>query len=164
MKAKRKRCPFCGRMFSVDPRAQVQKCCGQPECRLARKSQNLRRWRALHPDHSTRYEGKERAWAKAYPDYWQHYRAGHPEYAARDNRRRVRSRRRAKLSANETGMRRSVVEKLHELDRLSGPEVSANETGFLRRVKAIEDCLRSTAAMTLSARRNRVEGVGSFRG
>lgn len=152
MKTKRKRCPFCGRTFEPDPRAQVQKCCGRPECQRARKRQNLKRWRVLHPDHSTRYEGKERAWAKAYPDYWQHYRATNPEYVAHDNRRRVRSRRRASLSANETGMRQLVVEKLDEMDRLSAPLVSANETGFLRRVTVIEACLRSTVAMVLSAR------------
>jgi ferric-dicitrate binding protein FerR (iron transport regulator) len=159
MKAKQKPCPFCGAMFERDPRARVQKCCGRAECHRARKRQNLKRWRVLHPDHSERYKGKERAWAKAYPDYWQRYRAANPEYAARDNLRRVRSRRRAKLSANETGMRQIVVEKLHAMDRCGVPGVSANETGFLRRVSAIEDCLRSTVAMTLSARRNRVEIV-----
>jgi hypothetical protein len=158
MKAKQKRCPFCGLFFKPDPRAQIQKCCGRPKCQRARKRQNLKRWRVLNPVHSERYEGKERAWAKAYPDYWQHYRAANPEYAARDNQRRVRSRRRAKLSANETGMRQVVIEKLREMERLKEPAVSANETGFLRRVNAIEDCLRSTAAMALSARRNRLVG------
>lgn len=151
MKTKRKRCPFCGLMFEPDPRAQVQKCCGQPECQRARKRQNLRRWRVLHPDHATRYAGKERAWAKAYPDYWHQYRAANPEYVARDNQRRVQQRR-VRLSANETGMRQLVVEKLGEMDRLGVPVVSANETGFLRRATVIEACLRSTVAMVLSAR------------
>ena len=149
---KRKRCPYCGRYYRQDPRALVQECCGRPECQRARKRQNLRRWRSLHPEHSERYAPKEVAWAKAYPNYWQSYRKAHPDYVARDNLRRAESRRRAKLSANETGIRNSLVEKLHVLDGLSGPEVSANETGFLRRVIAIEDCLRSTAALTLSAR------------
>ena len=152
MKINCKRCPFCSRTFEPDPRAQVQQCCGRPKCQRARKRQNLKRWRVLHPDHWTRYEGKQRAWAKAYPDYWQHYRAANPEYTARDNRRRVLSRRRANLSANETGMRQLVVEKLHEMDQLDVPVVSANETGFLRRVTVIESCLRSTVAMVLSAR------------
>ncbi len=162
MKASQKRCPFCGRMFERDARARVQKCCGRAECHRARKRQNLKRWRVLHPDHATRYEGKERAWAKAYPDYWRSYRAAHPEYTACDNQRRVHARRRAKLSANETGMRQIVVEKLHALDLFGEAEVSANETGFLRRVNAIEDCLRSTVAMTLSARRNRLEAAKGF--
>jgi hypothetical protein len=164
MKTKRKGCPFCGLLFEPDPRAEVQKCCGRAECQRARKRQNLKRWRVLHPDHAARYKGKQRAWAKAYPDYWQRYRAEHPEYAARDNQRRVDSRRRAKLSANETGMRQAVIEKLREVKRLSGAGVSANETGILRRVIAIEDCLRSTAAVALSARRNRLEGMAGLGG
>ena len=149
---KMKRCPHCGRSYLQDPRARVQKCCGRADCQRARKRQNLRRWRSLHPGHGDRYAPKERAWAKAYPDYWQSYRKAHPDYAAKDNRRRVERRRRAKLSANETGLRQSLVETLRAMDGLSEPEVSANETGFLRRVSAIEDCLRSTAALTLSAK------------
>lgn len=83
MKVKRKRCPYCGRLFSPDPRARIQKCCGLPKCQGARKRQNLRRWRSLHPDHEQRYAAKERAWAKAYPNYWQVYRKDHPDYTAR---------------------------------------------------------------------------------
>ena len=130
-----KRCPYCGRYYRQDPRARVQECCGRAECQRARKRRNLRRWRSLHADHGIRYAGKKRAWAKAYPDYWRFYRAGHPDYVARDNLWRAESRRRTKLSANETG--------------------------FLRRMGAIEDCLRTTAALALSARRNRLDGLGT---
>jgi hypothetical protein len=35
-----------------------------------------------------------RAWAKAYPHYWRVYRRKNPRYAARDNKRRVRTLRR----------------------------------------------------------------------
>jgi hypothetical protein len=156
-----KRCPYCGRYYRQDPRARVQACCGRAECQRARKRKNLRRWRSLHPGHGSRYAAKERAWAKAYPDYWRAYRAGHPNYAARDNLRRVENRRRAKLSANETGIRQDLVEKLRALEDAGGPEMSANETGFLRRMSAIEDCLRTTAAVALSAKRNRVDGLGA---
>jgi hypothetical protein len=45
-------------------------------------------------------------------------------------------------------MRRILVEKVRALDHA---EVSANETGLLRRVDALEDCLRSTVAVALSA-------------
>ena len=149
---KQKHCPYCGRWYHPNPRARVQKCCGRAECQRTRKRQNLTRWRILHPDHAQRYAPKERAWAKAYPNYWQVHRKTHPDYVARDKRRRVEGRRRVKLSANETGMRTTLAEKLRVLDDASRPEMSANETGFLRRVSAIEDCLRSTAAMALSAR------------
>lgn len=61
-------------------------------------------------------------------------------------------------------MRDVLVEKLRALEALSGLEVSANETGILRRVSALEDCMRSTAAVTLSARRNRLVGVPGIAG
>jgi len=156
-----KRCPHCGRYYRKDHRARIQECCGRAACQRARKRQNLRRWRSLHPDHGSRYAAKQRAWAKAYPNYWRAYRAGHPGYATRDNLRRIESRRRGKLSANETGMRKALVDKLRVLDEANRPEVSANETGFLRRVSAIEDCLRTTAAMAMSARRNRLDWFGA---
>lgn len=152
MKAKRKRCPYCGRLFSPDPRARIQKCCGLPECQDARRRQNLRRWRSLHPDHDQRYAAKERAWAKAYPNYWRAYRAKNPDYTARDKLRRAAALKAARCSANEIGMRQIVVEKLRALEALEEPICSANETGFLRRVDAIEDCLRSTVTMVCSAK------------
>lgn len=152
MKALRKPCAYCDRPFEPDPRARVQKSCGDPACQRARKLQNLRRWRSLHADHDQRYAAKERAWAKAFPDYWRSYRATHPEYAARDNRRRATALKTARRSANETGMRQVVVDKLDALDALDTPACSANETGFLRRVDAIEECLRSTVAMVCSAK------------
>ena len=147
--------------YSQDPRARVQQCCDRAECQRARKRQNLRRWRSLHPEHGNRYAAKQRAWAKAYPNYWRVYRAGHRNYVVRDNLRRVESRRHAKLSANETGMRQVLFEKLRALENARGPELSANETGILRRMSAIEDCLRTTAAMALSARRNRLDGISA---
>jgi hypothetical protein len=152
MKAKEKCCPYCGGWYRPDPRADIQRCCGRPDCQRARKRQNLRRWRSLHPGHGARYQAKERAWAKAYPDYWQRYRAKHPDYVARDGQRRAAALKLARRSANETGMREAAVEKLRVLDALEKPVCSANETGFLRRVDAIEDCLRSTVAAMCSAK------------
>lgn len=152
MKVKRKRCPYCGRLFQQDRRARVQKCCGRPDCQRARKRQNLRRWRSLHSGHAGRYQAKERAWAKAYPDYWREYRTRHPEYVARDGQRRAAAQKRSRCSANETGMKRAVVENLRILDALGKPVCSANETGFLRRVGAMEACLRSTVAVVCSAK------------
>lgn len=162
MKAKQKRCPYCGRLFRPDRRARVQKCCGRAACQRARKRKNLRHWRSLHPGHADRYQAKERAWAKAYPNYWRGYRKKHPEYVASDGRRRAAALKLARRSANETGMRQIAVEKLHALDRLEQPVCSANETGFLRRVNAIEECLRSTVAAMCSAKGNQVAVFGGL--
>ena len=163
MKAKRKRCAYCGRSYRQDCRALIQKYCGRADCQRARKLQNLRHWRSLHPDKVQRHQAKARAWAKGYPDYWRRYRAKHPEYVARDGERRARAMRRARCSANETGMQKIVIEKLHALDALGDRVCSANETGILRRVDALEDCLRSTVAVLCSAKRNRVAGRESLR-
>lgn len=163
MKAKRKCCAYCGRSYRQDCRARTQKCCGRADCQRARKRQNLRCWRSLHPDKVQRHQAKARAWAKGYPDYWRRYREEHPKYVARDGERRARAMKRARYSANETGMRRIIVEKLGALDALVGLACSANETGILRRVDALEDCLRSTVEVVCSAKRNRVAGGESLR-
>jgi len=151
----KKVCRCCGRPYHPDPRtARFQKACGREACQRARRRQKLRRWRVLHPDRAKQYQPKVRAWARAYPDYWRHYRATHPRYMARDKRRRVEARRRARLSAKETAMPTAVVEKLEALEALPTKRMSAKETPILRRVGAIEDCLRSTVSALWSAKRN----------
>ena len=154
----RHRCPYCKRFFRPDPRAVMQTHCGGDLCRQAHNRKRLQHWRSLNPDHKERYAAQERAWAKAHPDYWKDRRGNNPEYAARDDRRRVEGRRRAKLSANETGRRRLLVEKLHALDRA---EMSANETGLSRLIVALDDCLRLTAALVMSTNET---GIGSAAG
>lgn len=155
MKARQKRCPFCRRIFKPDPHARIQKCCGRAACQRARKRRNLSRWRNAHPEHAARYAVQERAWARDFPDYWRNRRRSDPGYAARDDKQRTERRRRAKLSANETGLRRILVEKMRALDQA---EVSANETGLSRRVDAMADCLRSTAMLALSANETGMAG------
>lgn len=154
MKAiKRKRCAYCGDRFAPDPHtAKHQKSCGRPACRRARQRQKQRHWRALNPDYERSRGAKRRAWAKAYPDYYRGYRATHPEYTTRDNHRRTRARRCAKLSANVTALRQIVVEKAGKLGLAQEPKVSANVTALSRRVEAIEDCLRSTVDAVIAAK------------
>lgn len=151
MKPARKRCEYCGREYEADPHTvKQQKACARLACRRARRRQKQRCWRALNPDYERSRRDKRRAWAKGYPDYYREYRAAHPGYAARDDLRRVRSRR-AKVSANVTALRRAVVEKAGKLGPLEEPGVSANVTALSRRVAAVEDCLRSTVEVMVSA-------------
>jgi len=153
MKAIQKRCFNCDQCFEHDLRtARFQRFCGRKACQRARRQRKLRRWRALHPDRAKRYAPKVRAWAKAYPDYWRRYRAEHELYRERERQRMEGRRRRQKRVANETAIRRIVVEKLRVLDALKTPESVANETPMLRRVIAIEDCLRSTVAAVCVAK------------
>lgn len=157
MKIIQKRCLNCGRCFQSDPRIRLQKFCGHKPCQRARRRRKLRRWRMLHPDRAKHYQPKARAWAKAYPNYWRHYRATHREYVTRDKHRRVSARRKARLSANETVMPEIVVEKLQALDTANPRDVSAKETPILRRMDAIEDCLRSTVTALWSAKRTPID-------
>ena len=108
MKVKKKRCQFCGCWYKPDPRtAQFQKACGKKGCREERRRQKIQNWTTRHPDYQSYRRAKVRAWA-AETNYWKHYRASHPEYVIRDNRRRVLSRKRLKLSAKQTAIDRRV--------------------------------------------------------
>lgn len=154
MKILQKRCLNCGQRFQPDPRtARFQKFCGRKACQAARRRRKLRHWRSLHPDSAKRYQPKVRAWAKAYPDYWRRYRAAHADYRSRERRRMADRRRRQKRVAKETAMGQIIVGKLRALDALKRPQSVANETPILRRMYAIEDCLRSTAAAVCVAKR-----------
>lgn len=135
-------------------KAWGQKTCGKRACQLAWRRRRWQRWAKLKPWHikSETRRAKVRAWAKAYPNYWQGYRAGHPQYAARDKLRRIEGRRRARLSAKQTAIPQIVVEKLRALEPLKLAEVSAKQTPILRRMDAMEDCLRSTVEAFWSAK------------
>ena len=153
MKILQKRCLNCGELFEPDPRtARFQKFCGDQACQRARRRRKLRRWRILHPDRANHYQPKVRAWAKAYPNYWRRYRAGHANYRKRERQRMAAKRRRQNCVAKETAIRQIVVEKLRALDALKTPKLVANENLILRRVRAIEDCLRSTVAAVCVAK------------
>lgn len=154
MKVAKQRCCCCGHLFEPDPdavcvvrgvRRVTQKVCGRAECRQAWARKKLRRWRKLHPESAGKYAPKVRAWAKAYPDYWQHYRASRPEYVRRDNARRCRAVRAARRSANETGLGRIAVDKLGIISALHEAGCSANEMGLSRRIGALEDYVLSTS-------------------
>lgn len=162
---KTKRCRYCGRAFKPDPRtALFQKCCGRGRCVQARSRQKLRRWRKLYPEHARRWQTKVRAWAKAYPDYWRRYRAKHADYRERERRRMARKRRGQKRVAKVTAIRAILDEKVRAIDRAAGPKTVAKETPILRRVAAIEDCLRSTVAAVCVAKQTPMAAIAGSGG
>jgi hypothetical protein len=89
----KRRCLFCRRWFEPDYRKPKQCVCSRKRCRRKRKRRAWRRW-ALRNKPVKNLKLKQ--WAKAYPNYWQHYRNIRPEYRRKDNRRRNKRRRRAK--------------------------------------------------------------------
>jgi hypothetical protein len=137
------RCRYCGRCFRPDPRKRgrsPQKTCGREACRRKHQRRKNVEWRKRHPGYGKSRCAKTRAWAKAYPDYWKRYRSEHPEYARRDNRRRVAAKKRARRSAKQTVISQKLVEKLLAVKEI-GPERSAKQTVMARRVEALVEAL-----------------------
>ena len=140
MKVKKKRCQFCGRWYTPDSRtARFQKSCGHKSCRKERRRQSVRNWTTRHPDYHSYRGVKVRVWA-AKTNYWKRYRASHPEYVHKDNRRRVLSRKRLSLSAKQNTIRQITVDKLNSI-RQNQPLLSAKQNAIDRRVDGLIDLL-----------------------
>jgi hypothetical protein len=99
----------------------------------------MRDWAAQHPDYQSYRNAKVRIWAIA-RNYWKQYRASHPEYVRKDNKRRVRTRKRLKVSAKQTTIRQITVAKLNSI-RQNQPFLSAKQTTIDRRVDGLIDLL-----------------------
>lgn len=146
MKTKKKRCQFCGRWYTPDPRtAHFQKACTNKSCRKQRQRQKNRDWAARYPDYHSYRGAKISQWA-AKIQYWKRYRATHPEYARRDNKRRALSRKHlkepigSKVSAKQTTIREITVVKLNSI-RNPEPVLSAKQTAMDRRLNDLIDLL-----------------------
>jgi len=92
VRPKKKKCAFCGQLFTPDPRVgDRQKACSRKECRRQRKALSQKRWVEKNPEYFCgRYENT-RTWLEQHPDYLQEYRQTHPKYVER-NRIKARSR------------------------------------------------------------------------
>jgi len=140
MKTKKKRCLFCGRWYKPDPRtAQFQKACAKKSCRKERERQKNQKWAAKYPDYQSYRGVKIRQWA-AKTQYWKRYRAANAEYVRRDNKRRVLARKRLKVSAKQTAIRKITVDKLNSI-RKNEPDLSAKQTAMNRRLNELIDVL-----------------------
>lgn len=94
-------CLCCGRFFL--PRNRKQQYCSLPVCQKARK----RNWHRDKLQNDAEYRDSQRLsqqkWRRENPDYYQKYRAAHPEKAERNRiLQRIRNKRRRGLSAKKT--------------------------------------------------------------
>ena len=88
-KRRRKRCRFCRRLFSPDPRVgSRQVACSNPECQRQRKKANQDHWLDRHPDSFKERYWNTTRWLGEHPGYLAEYRRQNPEKVARDNERR----------------------------------------------------------------------------
>lgn len=139
MPIKKKRCQFCRTWFPPDPRTEHQISCDDPLCRQQRKAAANKAWRLRNPNYDKSRAGKKRAWARErgyYPDY----RRTHPDYAARDNKRRRKAHRAHKCAANQDTRRKIAVGKLESLRHIP-PDSAANQDAIARRVEVLVDYL-----------------------
>lgn len=140
MKTKKQRCVFCGCWYEPDCRtAGFQKSCRNESCRKERIRQKNQKWAFQYPDYNTYRGVKIRQWA-ARTQYWKRYRAAHPDYVRRDNKRRVSSRKRLKVSAKQTAIGEITVAKLNSI-RENEPDLSAKQAAMNRRLNDLIDVL-----------------------
>lgn len=82
---KRRKCPFCLRLFTPDPRVkQRQNTCGRHSCRQEQKRHYDEHWRQRHPDY---FQGSYPHQKESYgtrADYKKRYRKQHPDYVGRN--------------------------------------------------------------------------------
>ena len=115
-KIPKRRCKICKKWYEPDPRTQAhQTCCSDETCQKERKSRYDKGWHKRNPDYEELRRLYRQGWAKQYPDYWQQYRQENPEYCAKDNKRRSKSRKQAKTAAKQVLIDRRVDELVKHL-------------------------------------------------
>lgn len=73
-------CAHCGCRFVPNPRIKNQRYCKKGECQRVRKAYWQRQKLAADPDYQANKRDCQKAWRDRNPQYWQNWRAGHPEY------------------------------------------------------------------------------------
>lgn len=82
---KRRRCPFCHRLFLPNPRVnERQKTCGRQECRSDRKRQLDERWRSRNRDYFRGLYPHQKEVYGTRAQYRKQYRKENPEYVRRN--------------------------------------------------------------------------------
>jgi hypothetical protein len=95
MQQVKKVCLYCHRSFFIQHNPS-QKCCSQPECQKKRKNQWRQHKRRQDRDYRDNQRKADRRWRQKNPVYWQHYRATHQDYVAKNrDQQRARDQRRS---------------------------------------------------------------------
>ena len=82
---KRRKCPFCCRLFTPDPRVKErQKTCGRPGCRGEQKRQLDERWRSQNRDYFRNLYPQQKQSYGTRAEYRRCYRKEHPDYVQRN--------------------------------------------------------------------------------
>lgn len=82
---KRRKCPFCLRLFTPDSRVkQRQKTCGRHCCRQEQKRQYDEYWRERNPDYFQGSYPRQKETYGTRAGYKKRYRKQHPDYVRRN--------------------------------------------------------------------------------
>jgi hypothetical protein len=82
---KRKKCPYCHRLFVPNPRLKErQKTCGRQECRRKQKRLSNKEWRSLHPGYFRGIYLQQKEVYGTRAEYKKQYRRKNPEYVRRN--------------------------------------------------------------------------------
>nr|WP_316643106.1 hypothetical protein [uncultured Roseateles sp.] len=86
-----KRCLACAAPFKPCPQVPAQNYCARPECQKERRKLWQRQKRKADDDYRENQSRCQKRWNDNHRDYWERYRAAHPEYVAA-NREKQHSR------------------------------------------------------------------------
>ena len=82
---KRRRCPYCKRLFVPDPRVgDRQRTCGREQCRKQHKRQYNKGWRKKHPEYFRESYAQQKQLYGTRADYKRQYRKANPDYVRRN--------------------------------------------------------------------------------
>ena len=82
---KRRRCPFCHRLFIPNPRVKErQNTCARQDCRREQKRQLDERWRSQNQDYFRGMYPQQKQVYGTRAEYRKRYRMEHPDYVQRN--------------------------------------------------------------------------------
>ena len=123
-----KRCLACGAAFPLRAQAPNQAYCAATACQRDRRKHWQRERRQRDDDYRDNQARAHARWLSKNPEYWQNYRAAHPEYVDR-NRAQQRDRSRAKSSSGVANMDPSLPALPSGIYRLSSSRADVANMG-----------------------------------
>jgi hypothetical protein len=126
-----KRCPYCERFLTLNPRVRKRrKTCGRLSCQKALNKESGARWRKKNPGCHRGDYPRVRAWLDRNPGYLKRYRETHPEYVEKNREAKRLKYRQKKLPVDiRNKIKRQPPEIINQLWDLSHVDIQ-NASGL----------------------------------
>lgn len=132
-----KRCLACGAAFPLRAQSPNQAYCSEPSCQRDRRKHWQRERRQRDDDYRDNQARAHARWLSKNPEFWQNYRAAHPEYVER-NRTQQRNRSRTEGPLGVANMDPSPAALSSGIYRLSSsPADVANMDSWIVEIKVL---------------------------